>query len=211
MSGQGSGLGHGQGGPPSSPPRAGGPATWLALAGAVALLAGATVWVLESGRRPPPPPEDQSAEATGGLPTPSGDQLAFRLPGLDGRERGPLDQRGKLVIVDFWATWCLPCHVQTDVLVKLYPEIQAAGGEVLAVAVGEGADVVGPYLAEKPVPYAVLLDPEDRVLGGRLGVAVLPVMLVLDRRGEVVHFDAGILDGPALRRILARHGTGAAG
>lgn len=110
-------------------------------------------------------------------------------------------------IVDFWATWCLPCHLQTDVLVKAYPELRARGVEVLAVGVGEDEKTVRAYLAKHPVPYPNLLGAQDTVLGGRLGVPLLPVILVLDRAGQVAFFDAGILDRPSLEKVLAKAGV----
>jgi thiol-disulfide isomerase/thioredoxin len=196
----------------------------------VGLFATAVAWgtfeLLEHARyRPASPPAPALpgptpvGEGSSALATPRPEQLDFRLPALVGGglpapakaaadgSVGLADLGATVRIVDFWATWCLPCHLQTDVLVKAYPELRARGVEVLAVGVGEDETTVRAYLEKHPVPYPNLLDADDTVLGGRLGVPLLPVILVLDRAGQVAFFDAGILDRPSLEKVLAKAGA----
>lgn len=199
-----------------SDPRRGALTATLAGLLAVVALAWVTFEVLERARRQRTasasaenltPAGAPAHPGAGAVRTPTAADLAFRLAVLDGGELGPADFLGRTLIVDFWATWCLPCHLQTDVLVRAYPELRQRGVEVLAVDVGESEALVREHLAKSPVPYPVLLDPEDSILGGRLGVPVLPAILVIDRNGKVVFFDAGILDRPNLERVLRDAGV----
>jgi peroxiredoxin len=115
-----------------------------------------------------------------------------------------LDQRaGKVVLVDFWATWCGPCHLQAEVLKALWKEYQPKGVEFYALSMGEDAITVSEFLKDKPLPYPVLVDPQDE-LSGLYQIYALPSLLVVDRAGKVSYFHAGLSDAPTLRRILDR-------
>jgi peroxiredoxin len=131
---------------------------------------------------------------------------AFRRATLDGRELGPQDFAGDVVLVEFWATWCIPCHAQADILEPLYPEYRERGVEFLAVDLGEDEETVRRFVAAHPFPYPVLIDPDDE-LSWELGVAALPTLMVIDRAGEVVYFQAGVLAEEGVRRALDRAGA----
>ena len=137
---------------------------------------------------------------------PAGKDLEFRLKTVDGRTLGPRDFKGQVVVVDFWATWCLPCHLQARVLEPLHKEYKAKGVQFLAANVGEDEKTVRSFLKSKPFPYPVLLDPEDKV-STRLGVLQLPTLLVIDKTGKVSYFQAGVADAPTLRKILKQAGV----
>jgi len=149
------------------------------------------------------------ALATGACsrPSPAGEALpSFRLGALDGRQLGPLDLRGKVVLYDFWATWCGPCHVQAEVLHSLYPDYAGKEVEFLAVSVGEPEEVVREFVRGRPHPYPVLFDPEDR-LSAQLQILGLPTLIVTDREGRVVFRSTGIADRGAVAAALARAGA----
>lgn len=137
---------------------------------------------------------------------PSAKDLDFRLKTVDGRMLGPKDFKGQVVVVDFWATWCLPCHVQARVLEPLHKEYKGKGVQFLAANVGEDEKTVRSFLKDKPFPYPVLLDPEDRV-STQLEVLQLPTLLVIDKTGKVSYFQAGIADAPKVRKILKQAGV----
>lgn len=124
----------------------------------------------------------------------------FQLASLSGEELGPTDYPGKTVLVDFWATWCVPCHAQAEVLKQVYPKV---GDKVqfLAVDVGEEETQVRGFVERKPFPYPVLLDPRSEVADS-LGVYSLPTLMIIDPRGEVSYFEAGVLAEEALCRAL---------
>lgn len=132
----------------------------------------------------------------------AGKRADFRLARLDGGELGPPDLANQVVLIDFWATWCVPCHAQADILKELYPEVRGDGVEFLAVDVGEDRELVEEFVASRPFPYPVLLDPRSEVADS-LGVYSLPTLMVIDRQGRIAHFEDGIHDEAELRRILA--------
>lgn len=144
----------------------------------------------------------QASTATAGTGLEPGQKAPpIRKLALDGREV-QIDRRvGKVVLVDFWATWCGPCHLQAEVLKTLWKEYQPRGVEFFALSMGEDAVTVGAFLEDRPLPYPVLLDPQDE-LSGRYQIYALPSLLVVDRSGRVAYFHAGLADAPTLRRIL---------
>jgi cytochrome c biogenesis protein CcmG, thiol:disulfide interchange protein DsbE len=141
---------------------------------------------------------------TAGQPSEAG--LDFRLKTVDGRTLGPKDFPGQVVVVDFWATWCLPCHVQARILEPLHRDFKGKGVQFLAANVGEEESTVRSFLKDKPFPYPVLLDPEDKV-SAKLGVVALPTLIVIDKQGKVALFHPGLADAATLRKIFKQAGV----
>jgi peroxiredoxin len=160
------------------------------------------VWRLAS-RQPAPVGGGEATTVAGAL----GPAPHFQLASLDGRRLGPGDFAGKVVLLDFWATWCGPCHIQADVLRDLYPRFRGPRVEFLAVSVGEDLDTVRHFVAEKPFDYPVLLDPQSEV-ADPLGVMALPTIMVVDRQGRLVFRESGLVAGETLEQVLRDAGAG---
>lgn len=137
-------------------------------------------------------------------PAPS--DLGFRLKSVDGRTMGPKDFKGQVVVVDFWATWCIPCHVQAKILEPIHRDYKGKGVQFLAANVGEDEPTVRSFLKDKPFPYPVLLDPKDE-LSARLGIVALPTLMVIDKKGNVTLFHTGVADGATVRKVLKQAGV----
>ena len=109
----------------------------------------------------------------------------FKLTGLDGATHQLAEARGKIVVLDFWATWCGPCLVQHPLLEALRQEF-ANHHNVIFIAVNEDEDAskVAPFVAEHHWAPTTWL---DAGLGPFLGVDSLPTTLILDATGAVVY------------------------
>jgi thiol-disulfide isomerase/thioredoxin len=108
----------------------------------------------------------------------------FTLPTLDGSSTSLIDFRGQPVILNFWATWCIPCERELPAIAAFLTEQDAV--TVLAINIGETADVVELWLAERDLlgAFPVLLD-IDTAVQGRYGIFQIPVTFGLDREGVV--------------------------
>ena len=182
---------------------------WLLIVAALfGVLAVAMSWIARSVTIASPVPEppgvvDADADAATGSPYPAPD---FRLASLEGGRMGPPDFAGQVVLVEFWATWCGPCRLQAKFLEELHEELDGNGVQFLAVAVGEDEATVSEFVADKPFPYPVLLDPEDS-LGPRYRIYGLPTVMIVDRQGAVSFLETGVSDAAKLRRELAAVGA----
>jgi thiol-disulfide isomerase/thioredoxin len=134
-----------------------------------------------------------------------GSKPEFRLQSLEGKPLELKDFRGKVVVVDFWATWCAPCHVQARILESLHRDYKDRV-QFLAVDVGEDEKTVRRFVQQRPFPYPVLLDPKDE-LSPKLGILALPTLMILDKEGKISYFQAGISDARTLREAFQKAGA----
>ncbi len=105
------------------------------------------------------------------------------------------DLRGKVVLVDFWASWCGPCAASFPVLDELYRKRHADGVEVLAVSVDEERSAADAFLATRPHALPVYFDPKGEAAAA-FRLDGMPSSFVLDRRGRIrfthVGYDASV-------------------
>jgi len=87
----------------------------------------------------------------------------FQLPNLAGEKVGPSSLPDKVLLLEFWATWCTPCRAQARILDRLYADLASEDVEFIAVSVGEPAETVQRYVDKSPFPYPVLLDSQDQL------------------------------------------------
>lgn len=116
----------------------------------------------------------------------------LRLPDLDGKPRDLADLKGKLVVVNFWATWCPPCRREMPSLERLNRKLGKQGLAVLAVDVGEDADTVFSFTGQlEPAPaFPMLLDRDSTAMQG-WKVRGLPTTFVVDVAGRVIYRAVG--------------------
>jgi len=132
-----------------------------------------------------------TAWAAGGTmkPWPGGATPPLSLRDLGGKEHKLEDYKGKVVVLNFWATWCDPCREEMPAMQRLQEKL-AGKLVVLAVDYGEGAPRIKDFLKKVPVRFTVLLD-RDTSAATAWKVKVLPTTLVIDPDQKVRYVAVG--------------------
>ncbi len=128
----------------------------------------------------------------------------FTLPDLDGKSVRLSDLRGRVVLINFWATWCPPCRAEMPSMNDLYKDYRDKGLEILAISIDvDGRRVVAPFVEKYGLTFPVLLDPKMDV-GSRIQVRGIPSTYLLDKQGRVAGLEVGPRDWnrSSLRRLL---------
>jgi peroxiredoxin len=112
------------------------------------------------------------------------EQADFTLKELNGESWNLKQQRGKVVVLNFWATWCPPCRKEMPDLESLYQQFKNQGLVILAIS-DEDAGKVKPFIAERKISYPVLLDP-GRTVNELFQIQGIPKTFVYDRSGKLV-------------------------
>lgn len=139
-------------------------------------------------------------------PTRDGSALmAIVLPDAQGREQALAQWRGKILVVNFWATWCAPCREEMPHFVAAQARDGAKGVQFVGIAVDEAAKVQA-FAKEIGLNYPALIGGYGAIeLSKTLGndLSALPFTVVLDRQGRVVHTQLGPLKAAKLDDLLA--------
>jgi peroxiredoxin len=118
----------------------------------------------------------------------------FTLSTLSGTSLSLAELRGKVVLLNFWATWCVPCRKEMPAIEALYQRYKDRGLEVLAISLDKGSTtVVEAFVKEVGVTYLVALDP-SWATARTYGVRGLPATFLIDRAGNVVLRELGERD-----------------
>ena len=127
------------------------------------------------------------------------------LPLLDGRSFSPRDHPGDVVVLDFWATWCMPCRVTMPIADRVAEEYAARDVHLYFVNQGEPREVVSEFIEPTGLTSPVALD-TNRVLGAAFEVHALPCTVIIGRDGNVksLRFGASMDYETELRADLDR-------
>jgi peroxiredoxin len=164
----------------------------FALVAALALTAG-----IYAGKRALAPSE-APADAT--------PVLALTLPDLDGKAQALGQWSGRILVVNFWATWCTPCREEMPEFVKAQRELRERGVQFIGIATDDEPKVRR-FAAEIGINYPILLGGYgaielSRTLGNRVGA--LPFTVIVGRDGGIVYRQLGPFKGDQLSAFLQR-------
>jgi len=135
---------------------------------------------VEAGEKPTKPPGDKAPPSPGAKSAPS-----FTLRDLNGKQVSLSDFKGKVVILDFWATWCPPCVIEIPHFIELYEQYKDQGFVMVGISLDrQGVGVVKSFVQKYRVNYPILMTDGrvDRVYGGITGI---PTTFVIDRAGNI--------------------------
>jgi peroxiredoxin/outer membrane lipoprotein-sorting protein len=129
----------------------------------------------------------------------------FTLKGVKGSTVSLASYKGKVVLLDFWATWCGPCRIEMPRVEALYKEFKSKGLVVFGVNNGEDPDKVKGFLAKNPYTIPILLDQQSDV-GRAYQAYAIPTLVVIGRDGKVSSCFTGVREDDVLREALAKAG-----
>ncbi len=118
----------------------------------------------------------------------------FTLRSVGGPNLRLAEQRGQVVLVNFWATWCGPCRQEMPHLNRLYDRYRSAGFVLLGVNIDDDPRAAADLAAKLGVQFPVLLDTDKRV-SRAYDMSAMPATLLIDRDGRVRHIHRGYRDG----------------
>jgi peroxiredoxin len=170
---------------------------WLLIGVAAAVALAAGFLVAERTGNP------MTAPATPGAPDAL---LGITLPDASGKQEALGQWRGKVLVVNFWATWCTPCREEMPEFVTVQRELGGRGLQFVGIAIDEPAKV-RQFADEIGLNYPSLIGGYGAIelsksLGNKVGA--LPFTLILDRSGAVAHTQLGPLREAKLRSIVAQ-------
>ena len=118
----------------------------------------------------------------------------FTFPGLDGKKVSLSDYKGKVVLVNIWATWCPPCVEEMPSMEKLYRKFKGQNFEILAVSIDEpGLKAVAPFMKKSQLTFPALIDTKGTIKSV-YGITGVPESFIIDQQGILIKKIIGPVD-----------------
>lgn len=128
----------------------------------------------------------------------------FTLKDINGNAMSLGDFKGKVVILDFWATWCPPCREEIPHFKELYTQYKEKGLEIIGVALDDGGlQDVKPFAEENGINYPILLG-NDKVTRDYGGIKGIPTTFVIDRQGNIIEKFLGYRQKEVFEKIIKK-------
>jgi len=147
----------------------------------------------------PPPPEAGVCEAN-----PKNANLAFTFNDVNGKKIALSAFKGKVIVLDFWATWCVPCKAEIPGFIALQSKYGKSGLQMLGLSVDDPVEKLKPYVAEMKINYPVLQGKDrDDVLDAYAPIPSIPTSVVIGRDGRICRQHVGIVPMDVFEKEIA--------
>ncbi len=132
--------------------------------------------------------------------------IDFTLPDLAGKKHALSEWRGKVIVLNFWATWCPPCREEIPLFIALQKQHGPEGVQIIGVATADNTHTVAAYRQRMQMNYPILIGEDDAMqimarYGNRLGS--LPYTVIIDRNGSIVVRKLGPFGQTELEGLIA--------
>ncbi len=130
-----------------------------------------------------------------------GKPLELSFTAVDGKKVDIKDYKGKVVLVDFWATWCGPCIAELPNVLKTYEKFRAKGFEIIGVSLDQRKEPLEAFIAEKKMDWPQHCDGKgwENEVSRKFGIDSIPATFLVDKEGKVARLD---LRGEALEKAV---------
>ena len=129
----------------------------------------------------------------------------WQLRDINGEPISLADFKGKVVILDFWATWCPPCRMEIPGSVTLQRKYQDRGLVIIGVSLDkQGPSVVKPFMRELGMNYPVVMG-DEKIVSDYGGIEAIPTTFIIDRQGKVVTVHQGFTGNATFEAEIRPH------
>ena len=131
-------------------------------------------------------------------------RLSWRATPMEGKPLDMAQYKGKIVLVDFWATWCGPCRAEIPNIKETWDKHHDDGFDVIAISVDEDLKALKAFVAEEKPPWTVVADNHPRnqkSMGGKYGIRAIPAFILIGKDGKVAAVNCR---GPRLGQQVAK-------
>lgn len=126
----------------------------------------------------------------------------FRLKSARGEVVELAKLRGKVVVINFWATWCGPCRAEIPGFLDIYKKYKSRGLEIVGISLDEGGwDVVKPFVQKYKITYPIVVG-DRKIVDDYGGIQAIPTTFIVDQEGNVVTGQRGLLPKTQLEKML---------
>jgi peroxiredoxin len=141
--------------------------------------------------------------ALGSIGMAQGKAPNFSLKSMEGKTVELAKLQGKVVVVNFWATWCGPCRKEIPGFLEVYSKLKPKGLEIVGISLDrEGWTVVKPYIEKAKITYPVVLD-DGKLADAYGGIEAIPTTFIVDRKGRILKKHVGYMSQTEFEKLVS--------